>query len=422
MKDFKTILQDLVDLFIEKEEGSHTKALPSNTNIWKSSDGTWQFAGIFSNNYMDKDKRFNIISADAHRKFEKALDDGLVPMPFLRWWHLESNLGEAKQVAYDERGFMIVHGEFYKEYEPLAEALSKWDRPLGMSHRMPPQYITTDLDDDNVITSYVADEVSFLPIERAANPLTYFGVQETDTMLEIQEEKLSHLREALGDERIEQLDLIAARLKEAAGEFGLPSKEEDVEETEEVEQDVEEAADVEPVEEAEDAEEEAQDEPEEKEADEVEADEGVEAEANEEEQEADEPVAEEEPVEDTPELKEEEAVEDEEVYVTRDQLVEVIDYVKEAFDNFAGVVEELRKEAAVTKEEEENRRKQAVEKAQDDVLMSSLASMLGAAQSVVGSEQTVVKEEDDLADKRPEEAPAEQRPFLDNAIFSILEG
>ena len=432
MKDFKTILQDLVDYVIplDKEAKEPVVKANVNTNIWKSSDGTWQFVGIFSNNYLDKDKKLNILSAESHKKFEKALDDGLVPMPYLRWWHVESNLGVAKQVAFDERGFMIVQGEFYKEYSPLAEALSEWDRTLGMSHRMLPQYITTDPNDDNVITSYVAEEVSFLPVEKAANPLTYFGVQETDTMLEISEKKISPLREALGDERMDQLDLMTARLKEAAEEADLPSKEEDAEEAAEEAQDEpvvdevepvvdeeadKEADDVEPAEEADEADEEP-------EAEVKEEDPSVEAEADEEDEEAPEDKeADEEPVGEAPEADEEPGDEGEEtVYVTREQLAEVIDYVKEAFDGVADAVAEIRDAAKVAKEAAEEGRKEAVEKAQDEILMTSLASMLGAAQSVVGSKAAVVKEEDELG--KPEEAPVQDRPFIDNAIFSILEG
>lgn len=407
MKDIRQVIQDLVDIFIDKEQGAEVSK-PVNDNIWKSSDGTWQFAGIFSNNYLDKDSKLNILSADSHRKFEKALDDGTVEMPTLRYWHIDVDIGQANQVAFDERGFMIVQGEFYKEFSPLAEALSEWDKPLGMSHRMLPQHITTDPDDDNVIVEYASTEVSFLPVEKAASPLTFFGVQEIEPMLDIKTEKETNLREILGDERLDQLDLMVSKLKEAGDNAGLPTKEAD-----EVEAEVEVEAVGETVEaevEAEVADEDAVKEEEVDDVEAVEADVEVEDEAE---------VEDVEPVEVEAETAE---VEAEQLFVTNEQLIDVINFVKEAFDGVGEAIADIRKEAEEAKAAAVVDKAQAVEKAQDDVLMASLASMLGSAQSAIGSSAAVVKEGDDLATKAPESVPAEALSFIDEAISSIIRG
>jgi len=134
---------------------------------------TWKFYGVYSNNFQDKTSKVNILSAESHRRFEEALDTGEVETPALRYWHIEADLGRVNDIAYDERGFTVVHGEFYPEFSEMAQALSEYEKPLGMSHRV---LVTPNKTEPNVADKYVSSEVSFLPVEKAASPLTMFEV------------------------------------------------------------------------------------------------------------------------------------------------------------------------------------------------------------------------------------------------------
>lgn len=221
-------------------------------------------------------------------------------------------------------------------------------------------------------------------------------------MLKIREEKLEAMKDVLGEARISQLDLMIQKFRDAADAADLLSKEEEVavEEAEAVGEDVE--TEVNEVEE--DVEN----------VDEVEAEEDVEDEAEEE-------VEEVEPVEDDAEAEDGEgdnAVE----FATSDQLIQVVDFLKEAFEEVAGAVADIRKDVADVKAVAAVNQQEVLDKAQEDVLMTSLASMLGAAQSVVGAQEAIVKEEDGIADAAPKEAEVAPVSFIDNAIFNILEG
>jgi hypothetical protein len=69
-----------------------------------------------------------------------------------------------------------VQGEFSPEFSVMAEALSEYDKPLGMSHRMLLRDVETNSAEPNVAERYISSEVTFLPVEKAASPLTTFEV------------------------------------------------------------------------------------------------------------------------------------------------------------------------------------------------------------------------------------------------------
>jgi hypothetical protein len=221
-------------------------------------------------------------------------------------------------------------------------------------------------------------------------------------MLEIREEKLEAMKEVLGEERIQQLDLMISKFKDAAGVAGLISKEEENVEDVAVVEDAEVEQEVEAVE---------------AEADVEETDDEIE-EAVEVEEETEDAVADE-PVEDEANVVDEVDEEVQDEFVTSEQLVQVVDFLKEAFEGVATAVEDIRKEV---REVAATNQQEVLDKAHDDILMTSLASMLGAAQSVVGSKDAIVKEDEELADAAPAEEVAAPVSFIDNAIFNILEG
>lgn len=168
--------------------------LSSDFAIWKQADEPMRWAAWYSNNYRDDDSPAEIISADAHREFVKAIDDGEWPMPELWFWHVKgSRFGQTDLVAFaEDTGFTLAAGTIDKGKESIAEHCV--GNGYKVSHGMPSQYVERDPDDPTVITRYRTKEVSFLPADAAANKFTAFTLKE-DTM-DLSEKKLEQLKVA----------------------------------------------------------------------------------------------------------------------------------------------------------------------------------------------------------------------------------
>jgi hypothetical protein len=203
--------------------------------LWKEAD-TLRWAAWFSNNYRDDDNPPEIISADAHRDFVKAVDSGEWPKPELWFWHFPpAKFGQVDLVAYaEDTGFTLAAGTIDKGKEDVAQYCA--DNGYRVSHGMPSETIERDLDDPTVITRYRTKEVSFLPADAAANKFTSLALKE-DSM-ELPEKKLAELEAAGFD-----VEALVADLKASAEAEGRESKEveseEEAVETETVESEVE---------------------------------------------------------------------------------------------------------------------------------------------------------------------------------------
>lgn len=201
--------------------------MSNNLTIFKQGN-RFKFIGIFTNNYLDSDTVPNILSRLSHESFEVAVDSGAVALPVLMLWHIRAPIGEAQIVAFDDRGFMVVAGEFFEQYNYLAAGLAKMDTPLGMSHGMPAESILIDPDDPRVITYYESEEVSVLPISSAANKLTSFGIGlSKEKSMSISTNKQTWIAENLGDQALADLNAAIDGLKSVAEEAGIESKEVD---------------------------------------------------------------------------------------------------------------------------------------------------------------------------------------------------
>jgi hypothetical protein len=153
----------------------------ASTAMWRDSDsGLWNWIGIPSNNIQDEGYPQHIISADAHRFMVSAVDSGFYreifgkPAPELWPWHLPYPIGDTLMMAYDERGFPITAGvqKPGAKYARWFELFSKVDEPLGMSHGVPAGLYGVDPHDEQIITWYLSEEFSVLPVKFAANHRT----------------------------------------------------------------------------------------------------------------------------------------------------------------------------------------------------------------------------------------------------------
>ena len=145
--------------------------LKERTMVFKSDSGTFHWLTIYSNNYRDDDYPQEILSAQAHRDFVKAVDSGEWPMPELWLWHIPIPVGKAKLVHFDESsGMAIAAGDFYKEYAHVAKNLV--GKSLRTSHGMVAGSIVRNEKDPTIIEQYRSKEISLLPYWAAANPIT----------------------------------------------------------------------------------------------------------------------------------------------------------------------------------------------------------------------------------------------------------
>jgi hypothetical protein len=268
--EFTRRLDEATDEFSPKEKGlierittevkswfgkEETPQDPQPFSIVKAADGTYRWLAIYSNNYRDDDGIPEILSAEAHKDFVKAVDSGEWPQPELWYWHVPmSSMGKSTMVAYDEAaGFAVASGVFNEGMESVAESLQK-KSDLAVSHGMPVSEIERDADDPTIITRYRSREISFLPLKAAANKLTgSFITSKEDDSMAIDDTKLQALVELGFD--VETLTSTVEEAKTQAESEQRESKElpteEEVEtkdEVEELETEVEVVSEVEQVE------------------------------------------------------------------------------------------------------------------------------------------------------------------------------
>ena len=191
--------------------------------VWKDDGGQYRWLAVYSNNYRDMDNPPEILSAEAHKGFVKAVDGGEWPYPELRMWHVEgSRIGKANFVAYDEdTGFALAGGLIDVGREAIAKNLSQ-EEDLAVSHGMPTETIRRDPDDPTVIVEYRTSEISPLPYDAAANKLTAY-VNAKEGIIMIPDGKRKFLEDMGFD--VDELDKRLQAAKTVAEIAGLDSKE-----------------------------------------------------------------------------------------------------------------------------------------------------------------------------------------------------
>ena len=206
--------------------------------ITKAKTG-YRWTAIYSNNYKDRDNPPEIISAKAHERYVKEVDEGMWPMPELRHWHVKgTRWGIADMVAYDpETGFAIASGTVDKGHEKEAERLKEMiekGEDIRVSHGFPEAIIERDPFNKNVITRYVDQEISDLPGRAAANALTGFSINSKEVNMPLPEQKKEYLK-TVGEFSEEQIQTLEATLSDKAKEGeGIERKETEAPKPEEV--------------------------------------------------------------------------------------------------------------------------------------------------------------------------------------------
>ncbi len=153
--------------------------------FFKRERGVWHWAGVYSNRYRDDGRPSYIFAEQAHRDFVQLFYSGEYPKvtgqpyPYLYIWHLPLPIGEARAVAYDERGFALAAGVAYQgyPYDDIFQGLSRAPVPLGMSHMVPGKLIQFSETEPDVVTAYIPTEFSVLEQDYAANVATGWAVQ-----------------------------------------------------------------------------------------------------------------------------------------------------------------------------------------------------------------------------------------------------
>lgn len=219
------------DLAVDPFKTTIDRAKSHPITIYKDIEtGMWVWAGIYSNNVIDRENE--ILTAAAHKDFERALNAGECEMPELWLFHIPFAVGKAHVMSYDQvdknYGFAYIAGTFYPEFAFIAEQLADKadnDLSLGMSHGMPREQIKYDNTDKNLIIQYRSKEVSALPREFAANLLTTFDPDVKElTKMSLTDEQRAKLGTMLDPDTIGILEEMGKAAADSAKANGLRSK------------------------------------------------------------------------------------------------------------------------------------------------------------------------------------------------------
>lgn len=189
----------------------------------------YRWIGVYSNNFIDRDRPPDIISRDSHKRFVEMVDKGLYEPPELWLFHAKNlRFGQADWVAYDEQGFAVAGGTIDDNEWARAVALKMADVDnAAMSHSMPVYSIKRDPADPRVIVEHKTIEVSVLPDWAAASQLTDFVIVKGVAEMKLDEKKRKALVEdwGLDEDVLEGLGAANSNRKNAAEVMGLESKE-----------------------------------------------------------------------------------------------------------------------------------------------------------------------------------------------------
>ena len=187
--DAKTQLKiiDILYSLVGKEKVISHKVV-SDLQIIKDDATGYKWLAVYSNSFRDEDNTPEIISSKSQKAFVKNVDAGNYDYPELQLWHNPKwKFGVATVVAYDEVepgiGFAIAGGTIDVGKEYVADALLESGIVWKMSHGMPTGRIIREFTDSTVYAKHVTTEITVLPAQFAANPLTGFGLIGDDTMI-----------------------------------------------------------------------------------------------------------------------------------------------------------------------------------------------------------------------------------------------
>lgn len=189
--------------------------------LFKDREGQWWWMAYVTNNFRDQDQPPEIFEEKAHKEFIAAVDQGQAPMPELWYWHTPgTRWGKARHMGYDD-GLVWAVGTVDPGMEDVAHKIAQRADSLRVSHGY--KEFTYSNRQRGIIDRYRMFEISPLPAERAANPLTGFSISK-EAVMKIQGEKRQNLVDVFGEDRISQFEMDGARLSKMARELGLESK------------------------------------------------------------------------------------------------------------------------------------------------------------------------------------------------------
>ena len=198
--DIKT-LNKIVDLYHQAVKGDEHVEPQGDLRVFKDAAGRYKWLAVYSNSFRDEDGVPEIISSKSQRDFVEKVDAGTYDYPDLLFWHNPKwKFGKATVVAFDEIepgiGFAIAGGDIDVGKEYVAEALLASDVSWKNSHGMPVSGIAREMVDSTIYAKHITTEITVLPADYAANPLTGFGLLGDDNMLS--DKKKSEIMGKLG--------------------------------------------------------------------------------------------------------------------------------------------------------------------------------------------------------------------------------
>jgi len=200
----------------------------SSFEIYKDIDGNFRWFGWVTNKWRDRDyfanpeKGGEILTDDAHKDYVDWVDQSpATRMPQLLAWHTmeTAHKGRADWIDYAD-GFVMASGPLtLREVRSIARVQQDYD--LGMSHGFLP--LQKDRH-EGLIQRYRTFEVSYLPLEVAANPWTEFrSITKEVFEMGLTEKKRGFLTKLMGDDFVEEIEkenaTKAAELEAAGVDF-----------------------------------------------------------------------------------------------------------------------------------------------------------------------------------------------------------
>ncbi len=176
-----------------------------------------EWFGVWSNNFKDREKE--LFDHSAQDAYIKAVNAGELPMPTLKYWHIDhSTHGVASHIGRAGH-FMWAKGTFTDDDlgRAFCEVYRKSKTPWRMSHGFAyPRRMLVD----GVYKSFVTDEITTLPPMAAANFETWFIGGEK--LVEVTKEQRDALIAAVGDKGNQIADMLNSRgqqLRESGVQF-----------------------------------------------------------------------------------------------------------------------------------------------------------------------------------------------------------
>ena len=178
---------DILYSLVGKDRTASCKII-GDFQIIKDGVTGYKWLAVYSNSFRDEDNVPEIISSRSQKDFVDNVDAGNYNYPELQLWHNSKwKFGVATVVAYDEVepgiGFAIAGGTIDRGKEYVADALLESGVAWKMSHGMPTSGIAREFVDSTIYAKHITTEITVLPAQFAANPLTGFGLIGDDTMI-----------------------------------------------------------------------------------------------------------------------------------------------------------------------------------------------------------------------------------------------